>query len=129
MTTFDSLLPYDSDVTYDGAVTYAPPPAVPGVSPIPHFLVPFVITDAGSVATVQQGTLAEIIQSVSNLIGTTPGTRYMVPGYGIPDPTFEGIDPVTLRQAVAKWEPRAAVSMTALPDGTTTVTVGAVTPT
>lgn len=76
----------------------------------PHLLIPFTIEPNGSAATIEQGTTAELVQSVANLCGTRPGTRFMVPQYGMPDPTFAGVDPVGLRLACAKWEKRVNVS-------------------
>ena len=101
-------------------MTIAPP-----VPDLPHFAVPFTIGASGSVDAVQQGTLAEIVQSVSNLFGTTPGTRYLVPTYGVPDQTFTtgGANPTVLQEAAAKWEPRAVVSIQTNPDGTSLVSV------
>ena len=91
-----------------------------------HFLIPFAI-ESGSAMTVDQGTQQEIIQSVTNLVGTRPGTRLMSPSYGIPDPTFEGIDPVALRLAVAKWEKRASVFVQSSPGNEETVIVSVAT--
>lgn len=90
---------------------------VQGNSPggVPHFLIPFAISSEGSVETIEQNTAAEIVQSVANLVGTRPGTRLMVPTYGITDPTFAGFDQVALQLGVAKWEKRAAVSVVATP--------------
>lgn len=87
-------------------------PIPPG---IPHFLIPFSIGETGAAQTVQQGSVTEIIQSVSNLIGTRPGTRLMVPKYGVPDPTFLGLNVPALQLAVATYEKRAVVSAEVTP--------------
>lgn len=105
------ISPYGVGGTGEAAPIGSSVSSTPPATSIPHFRIPFAIGENGSAQTVQQGTVAEIVQSVSNLIGTTPDTRYMVPSYGLRDPTFEGIDPVTLRQVVAKWEPRATATV------------------
>jgi hypothetical protein len=95
----------------------------PPVTGTPHLLVPFAIGDTGSAATVEQGTVAEITQCVAMLLGTRPGTRLMVPGFGLPDPTFAGVNPTAVRALAAKYEPRATVSVTETPSSPEAVTV------
>lgn len=90
---------------------------------IPHLRIPFTIGSTGSAQTVQQDSATEIVQSVANLVGTRPGTRYMVPTYGMPDPTFGGVKPGALALAVKKWEPRATVSTQVTPGNEEQVTV------
>jgi phage baseplate assembly protein W len=90
---------------------------------IPHFRIPFSIGVDGTVETVQQGTSDEIIQNVAMIVGTRPGTRFMLPQFGIIDPTFRGIDQIGLKNAVAKYEPRATVNVIVTPDNEEVVTV------
>lgn len=90
---------------------------------VPHFLVPFAITATGSAQTVQQGTTQEVVQSVAMLVGTRPGTRYMLPTYGMTDPTFLGVNAAALQLAASTWEGRAAVSVASVPGNEETVTV------
>ncbi len=92
----------------------------------PDSAVPFTVDDTGVIETVEQGTSAEIVQCVANLVGTRPGTRFMVPTYGIVDPTFGGLDRVALQTAVAKWEPRATVSVQVTPANEEVIVVGVV---
>lgn len=95
-------------------------PLPPG---IPHLAIPFSIGSDGTAETLAQGTVPEIVQSVANLVGTRPGTRLMVPSYGIPDPTFAGVDPVALQLATSKWEPRATISTSIAPGNTEGVVI------
>jgi hypothetical protein len=86
---------------FNGVVVGPTPPG------IPHFAVPFYVADDGAVGTVQQDTETEIIQSVAMLCGTVPGTRLVVPAYGLTDPTFAGINPTELQVQVSRFEERA----------------------
>lgn len=126
----------DGGILIDG---FAIPPAPPAPIPVqtdlngvvlgeipagtPHFRIPFTISDLGYVETIEQGSVQEVTQSISNLVGTRPNTRVMVPAYGIPDPTFAGIDPVAVRTAAAKWEDRAVVSVSSVPGNQEDVTI------
>lgn len=86
---------------------------VPGAIPsgVPHLAIPFLITGIGSAQVVQQDSLTEIVQCVAMLCGTRPGTRLMIPTYGLVDPTFAGVDVVKLQLASARWEERASVGV------------------
>lgn len=96
-----------------------------GVAPsgVAHLAIPMVLGGDGSLATVEQDSATEIVQSVAMLVGTRPGTRFQVPAYGIPDPTFEGISQGSLGQAVGRWEPRAQVAVITSPSGVEQVAV------
>jgi phage baseplate assembly protein W len=88
-----------------GVVQGAIPPGVP------HLKIPFAIDRDGTAEVIQQGTAAEVVQCVANLVGTTPGTRMMMPAYGVPDPTFTGLNQKALQLAVGKYEDRAIVTV------------------
>lgn len=96
-----------------------------GVIPqgVPHFAVPFTVGPDGSAETLQQDSVAEVVQSVAMLVGTTPGTRLMVPSYGTTDPTFAGLDVHALQQSAAKWEDRATVDVVITPGNQEAVSV------
>lgn len=79
---------------------------------VPHLAVPFAFAGDGTVATVEQDSAEEITQCVRVLLGTVTGSRVVVPTYGVPDPTFTGVDPQEVTDAVTEWEPRAAVTVT-----------------
>jgi hypothetical protein len=67
---------------------------------------------AGGFATIEQGTAAEIAQSVAILLRTLRDSRLEVPGYGVPD--FVGLTAIDLgiiREAIARWEPRALATV------------------
>jgi phage baseplate assembly protein W len=59
-------------------------------------------------ATVPEGSIDEIAQCVYAICATELGQRLEMPGFGIPDPAFAGVDLSELRAAIAEWEPRAA---------------------
>lgn len=61
----------------------------------------------GGLVTLEQGSPAEIGQSVGLLMDTRPGERRVVPGYGLPDPVFGGVSRVDVAAVIATWEPRA----------------------
>lgn len=90
----------------------------------PHLKIPFALAEDGSAQTVEQGTSEEITQCVANLVGTLPGTRHAIPAYGIPDPTFSGLNLGLLNVAARKYEPRATVSVTVTPANQEVVVVG-----
>lgn len=98
---------------------------VAGATPsgVPHLAIPFLIGADGSALTVEQDSTDEVVQCVAVLVGTRPGTRPMVPAYGLTDPTFVGVQTGELTRAVARFEPRASVSVAVTPGGTEQVVV------
>lgn len=103
---------------------------VPGDAPggVPHLMVPVGLAQDGSLATVEQDSLDEITQSVRMLLGTLPGTRLTVPGYGLPDPTFGHVTAPDIEALAAIWESRAGLTVTVTGQGrATTVQVGVTT--
>lgn len=106
-------------LTPTGVVAGLPLP----IGSVPHLRVPFAVNDQGNAATVEQGTSDEIVQCVAMLVGTRPGTRYLLPAYGIVDPTFSGFDQVGLQLATKTYEPRAVIAVTVGPGNTEQVSV------
>lgn len=90
---------------------------------IPHLKIPFALADDGSAQTLEQGTSDEITQCVANLVGTTPGTRFFLPPYGTPDPTFAGLNQRLLAAAAQKFEKRATIAIAVTPGGEEVVVV------
>jgi phage baseplate assembly protein W len=78
-----------------------------------HLALPLRLTVDGSMAALAQDSDDEITASVGLLLATRPGERAAVPTYGIPDPTFAGIDAAAILAATAEWEPRADLALTA----------------
>lgn len=66
---------------------------------------PFRLARDGSIATVDQTSDAGLAEQIAVLALTRPGERPLVPGFGLPDPTFEGFEPSALAAAVALWGP------------------------
>jgi phage baseplate assembly protein W len=64
----------------------------------------------GRFVAVGQDSPQALAESVALLLDTRPGERRSVPEYGLPDPLFGGVDPITLRGAVEVWEPDATPS-------------------
>lgn len=91
---------------------------------IPHLTIPFTLAEDGSAQTLEQGTSEEITQCVANLVGTLPGTRYAIPAYGTPDPTFSGLNLAMLNVAARKYEPRATISVKVTPANQEFIVVG-----
>ena len=71
-----------------------------------HLAFPIKVASQG-LATVEQDTDPDLVQSVALLLNTRPGERRSVPEYGLPDPVFGGVDPTDVRAVVAEWEDRA----------------------
>jgi phage baseplate assembly protein W len=76
-----------------------------------HLAVPFLIGLNGAAVTLAQDSAEEVAQSVKVLLSTRPGDRAVVPGYGVPEPTFaptaDPVDAALVIAAAAEWEPRA----------------------
>lgn len=83
---------------------------------IPHLKIPFSLLPDLTAQVVAQDSIDDIQQCVAVLCATTQGTRIEVPTYGIPDPVFSTGQPAAIEKAVAKWEPRAQVTATAVPN-------------
>jgi phage baseplate assembly protein W len=85
----------------------------------PHLRIPFFVGATDAAEVVEQDTPDEIAQCVQVLISTTIGQRIEIPDYGVPDSTFVQETDVQIGAivaAVAKWEPRASVQITSVPD-------------
>jgi len=62
----------------------------------------------GRLATLQQGSVGDISQSVAVLLSTRPGERAANPDYGLPDPVFGGLSVSEVAETIRTWEERAA---------------------
>ena len=79
----------------------------------PHFDLPFRL-EARKFAVVEQDTQEDVYNCVEAILRTTVGTRWYVPNFGIPDPTFR-ISPMDARQLYSQIslnEPRARTLIT-----------------
>ncbi|WP_369070012.1 GPW/gp25 family protein [Kineococcus terrestris] len=93
-----------------------------------HLKLPLTLGAGGQLSTVAQDSSADIAQSLGVLLATRPGERLSVPGYGTPDPLFQGPDLSATHAAASEWEPRGA-DFTLTVDGpleqrTVTITAG-----
>lgn len=93
-----------------------PFPPIPLPPPPPHLAIPVSLAADGSLATVDQDSPEEITMSVGMLLGTLPGTRLLIPSYGLPDPTFHPPTAGQVQALAARWEPRAHLTVTASND-------------
>jgi len=71
---------------------------------------PFRIGPNGSAATVEQDSDDHKAEQLAALVMTRPGERDLVPGFGIPDPTFVGIDIAALEGAAAVFGPDVKIT-------------------
>lgn len=71
-----------------------------------HLAFPITVTRQG-LATVEQDSDADLVQSVALLLNTRPGERRSVPDYGLPDPVFGHLSHSDVVAVVGEWEPRA----------------------
>ena len=79
---------------------------------------PFGLAVNGNVATVDQDSDAADAQGVAVLVLTRRGERPLVPGYGIADPTFAGVDAGEVAAGVARYGPPVRiVNVTTTPAG------------
>jgi hypothetical protein len=74
-----------------------------------HLANNFNFDSSGTAVVNYQDTYAEIADSVAMYLGTTRGDRVSVPDYGIPDPTFQQLNPHEIQMGLARWEPRPSV--------------------
>jgi phage baseplate assembly protein W len=73
------------------------------------FSFPFRLAANGTVATVTQGSDQANAEQIGVLLSTIQGERPMVPGFGLPDPTFVGIKAGVIAAQVAMWVPGVTV--------------------
>lgn len=66
---------------------------------------PFRLSPSGDVATVEEGSDAQLAQEIAVAVLTRPDERPLVPGFGIADPVFQGFDADALRMHVALFGP------------------------
>lgn len=52
---------------------------------------PFRLTPLGAVATTEPGSDQEVNEAIAVLILTRPGEHHLAPEYGVPDPTWAGL--------------------------------------
>jgi len=82
----------------------------------PHFATPFRLSGS-SFAVIEQDSAEEIEDCVEVVLRTMAGSRVEVPDFGIPDETFQQLEPnptaETYLNAISEWEPRARVLGTA----------------
>lgn len=70
---------------------------------------PFRLSPAGSVASVEEGSDAQLAQELAVAVLTRPGERVLAPEFGIDDPAFVGFDDQALRLHVALFGPPVEV--------------------
>ena len=80
-----------------------------------HLALPIRVGSDGALATVAQGSQAEIEQNVHTAARTLRGSRPGRPTFGISDPTFTDVDPDELEEQLAEHEPDALVTVDADP--------------
>lgn len=85
--------------------------------------IPFRIAAGGRIAMVEQGSPAELTQRVAMAIRTRPGERTMVPGLGIDDPLYVGLDLGDVQAVLDTYDPGRTVAMSGLTDSAATRTV------
>jgi hypothetical protein len=71
---------------------------------------PFRLNASGQAATVEQDSEDQYAELLAALVLTRPGERDLVPGFGIPDPTFVGIDVGALEGAAAVFGPDVTIT-------------------
>ena len=85
----------------------------------PHFKAPFNFNNTTGVAdVVDQDTLAEVSACVSNVVECFQGDWADNSAFGIPNPLFHDapLDTTAIQSAITLWEPRAVVSVYAIPN-------------
>lgn len=78
----------------------------------PHFRFPFRLNASGTEPIVaDQDEDDEILDSVTVVIATLPGSRIDLPDFGLEEQAFieGGADPAQVLQSIKVWEPRAVL--------------------
>lgn len=72
----------------------------------------------GRVRTMEQDSQEHTDQCVDGIIGTMLGARIEKPEFGIPDTRFAGGSGTSqaVAEAIQRWEPRASVTVDAVPE-------------
>lgn len=71
---------------------------------------PFRLELNGTVATVEQDTATADAEQIAVLALTRLTERPLVPGFGITDPAYRGLDPAELRGGLAVYGPPVTVT-------------------
>lgn len=66
---------------------------------------PFRLSPTGEVATVLDGSEQANAEALAVLVSTRIGERVLVPGFGITDPVFGGLDPAEVNAGLATYGP------------------------
>jgi len=72
---------------------------------------PFRLAGDGSVLTVQQGSDGFVDQCIQTVVGTVVGEREMCMPYGVPDPTWHGIDGSDIEAAISLFGPGGVTTL------------------
>lgn len=70
---------------------------------------PFRLTPQGTVATVAHGSELEVEEAIAVMTLTLEGERLLTPGFGIPDPTFFGLNAGDLQTCIDEYGPEGVV--------------------
>lgn len=87
---------------------------------------PFRLAGGGAVATVEQASDQAATEQLAVLLLTRTGERPMVPGFGLTDPAFRGVEPGEVAAGVALYGPPVrleAVESSVVSDAVTAVEV------
>ena len=76
---------------------------------VPHFALPFRLGANGHAAVVEQDSVEDVAACVEAALSTQPGERDGLPGFGVPEATFEQLplDLDAITDVLAASEPRA----------------------
>jgi len=98
-------------------ITFTPTPAVSEVER-PHVAFPFEYQSDGTLAVVEEDSVEEVAACVANIAICPQGYRLDMPDFGVSDPSFAtlALDPDSLKRAIARWEPRAQLSVEVAPN-------------
>lgn len=78
---------------------------------IPHLSLPLTVQADGTLATVEQDGIEDVLQCVQVLLSTTVGSRIEQPDYGVPILPFSSLDAAVILEAVGEQEPRAVIDV------------------
>jgi hypothetical protein len=78
--------------------------------PVDVLAFPFRFNTDGTPVKVVQDSEAHHAQQLAALVRTMPGELPLAPQYGVPDPTFDGLDPGAIAAAAALFHPTIVIN-------------------
>lgn len=77
---------------------------------------PLRLDSSGAIVTVDDNSPQAAAEIAAHVIATAHGERPLAPGYGLPDPVVQGVNPAAVSAAIALCEPDLTVGSVRVSD-------------